>query len=203
MALLMVHLLVARKWAQQHPEYLQSPEFYLGAISPDAIHVRDKDDKSHKNEIHLNNWTVLHPDDVIAYWRRHSTPFDVGYGIHVLTDAQWVPRYRSTFPQMVLPDGKLDVSVYYNDTFVTDYRLYRECGGKDLFDLVERGSAPDDHPLLTKFELSEWQKWMVSTYRGECPKSDPVKFIDIEFVNRYIEESQKLLHEIWRRTWNE
>ena len=39
MALLMVHLLVADLWAQGHPEYLDSPEYYLGAISPDAIHI--------------------------------------------------------------------------------------------------------------------------------------------------------------------
>ena len=65
MAYMMVHLLVARRWAEGHPEFLESPEFYYGAIAPDAIHVRDGNDKSHKNEIHLNNWGRLHEQDVI------------------------------------------------------------------------------------------------------------------------------------------
>ena len=44
MALTMVHLLVADRWAAEHPAYMDSPEYYLGAVSPDAIHIRDKDD---------------------------------------------------------------------------------------------------------------------------------------------------------------
>ena len=72
MALTMVHLLVAARWAEGYPTYADCPEFYLGAISPDAIHIRDKDDKSHKNEIHLNNWVNPHPEDVIDYWHDHT-----------------------------------------------------------------------------------------------------------------------------------
>lgn len=199
MALLTTHLLVARRWAQRHPEFENCPEFYLGAISPDAIHIRDGNDKSHKNEIHLNNWTSLHEEDVLCYWRKRSKPFDAGYGVHVLTDAQWVPRFRSAFPQLVLADGKLDVNAYYNDTFVTDYALYRECGGEKLFDLVFRGRAPEDHPLLTKDEIEAWKVQMTEAYRGECPKKAPVRFIDRAFVLRFVEQCQPLLDEVWRR----
>ena len=103
MALTMVHLLAADRWAQGRPAYRDCPEFYYGAISPDAVHVRDGYDKSHKNEIHLNNWCELHEDDVLNYWHRRFTPFDVGYGVHVLTDAQWVPRYKQCLPGL-LPD---------------------------------------------------------------------------------------------------
>ena len=54
MALSMVHLLLARSWARGHKAYLECPEFYLGAISPDAMHVRFHDDKSRKDEFHLS-----------------------------------------------------------------------------------------------------------------------------------------------------
>jgi len=37
MVLPIVHLLVADLWAQGHPQYLDRPYFYFGAISPDAI----------------------------------------------------------------------------------------------------------------------------------------------------------------------
>ena len=107
MALMMVHLLVADLWAQGHPEYLDSPEYYLGAISPDAIHIRFHDDKSRKDEFHLYNWQSLHREPVEAYWRERRQPFDIGYGVHVLTDCQWVQRYRRTFPGIFLPDGKI------------------------------------------------------------------------------------------------
>ena len=42
MALLMVHLRVAQAWAARHSEFAENPEFYLGAISPDAIHIRGR-----------------------------------------------------------------------------------------------------------------------------------------------------------------
>ena len=109
MALMMVHLLAGDRWAQRHPAYLDCPEFYYGVIAPDAIHVRDGDDKSHKDEIHLHNWQSPHPEEVVAYWRRRGEPFDVGYGVHVLTDCQWVPRYRERLPGMMKSDGRLDI----------------------------------------------------------------------------------------------
>lgn len=199
MALLMVHLLAAQRWAQAHEEYRTCPEFYLGAISPDAIHVRDHDDKSHKNEIHLNNWMNPHPKDVLAYWRVRHAPFDVGYGVHVLTDAQWVPRFRARVPEILLPDGKVDTGIYYNDTFVTDFQLYRDCGGRQLFDWVEQGRAPEDHPLLTHYELEEWKKMMVNSYRGECPKHDPVRYIGREYVESFIDDCQELFEQVYRR----
>ena len=112
MALPMVHLLMAWKWAQDKPELRENPDYYLGTISPDAIHVRDHDDKSHKNEVHLNNWRRPDPDAVLRYWVEHHTPFDIGYGVHVLLDGQWATEFRARFPQMLLPNGKPNPDIY-------------------------------------------------------------------------------------------
>ena len=203
MALQMVHLLVAREWAQAHDEYRDCPEYYLGAISPDAIHIRDGNDKSRKDEFHLYNWKEPHVDNVIDYWRGHHSPFDIGFGIHVLTDAQWVPRYRSRNPQLVYPDGKIDIATYYNDTYVTDFELYRECGGKKLFNLIERGKAPENHPLLTQGEFEQWKRDMLECYRGQCPKSDPVKYITRAYIDDFAADAQALLNEVYNRYLSE
>lgn len=197
MALQMVHLLVAREWAQAHDAYRDCPEFYLGAISPDAIHIRDGNDKSRKNEFHFNNWTSPDVDKVLEYWKEHSTPFDIGYGIHVLTDAQWVPRFRSRLTQLIYPDGKLDTTTYYNDTYVTDFELYRDCGGKELFDTIERACPPDDHPLLTAAEFDAWRKDMLEMYRGECPKNDPVKYVTRQYVEEFVHDAQAMLRDVF------
>ena len=203
MALQMVHLLVAREWAQAHDAYKDCPEFYLGAISPDAIHIRDGNDKSRKNEFHLYNWTSPDVDKVLEYWKEHFTPFDIGYGIHVLTDAQWVPRFRSRLTQLIYPDGKLDTATYYNDTYVTDFELYRDCGGCGLFDIVERACSPEDHPLLTKAEFDAWREDMLRMYRGECPKNDPVKYITRAYVGEFVRDAQAMLQEVYARHLSE
>jgi len=142
MALLMVHLLVAERWVQAHEEYRDNPEFYLGVIAPDAVYIRDGSDKSHKNEIHLNNWNEPHPDEVIEYWKEHNTPFDIGYGVHVLTDAQWAPHFRKCFPDILYPDGAVKTEIYYNDTFATDYEFYHERGGERFFEMAKAARRP-------------------------------------------------------------
>lgn len=197
MALPMVHLLAARRWAQGHPEYLECPEFYLGAISPDAIHVRDHDDKSHKNAVHLNNWISPHPDEVLAYWRTREAPFDIGYGVHVLTDGQWVPRYRRLVPQVLLPDGRVDTKRYYGDTLRTDAELYRDCGGAALFGLILQARVPDDHPLLTRGELDQWRAGKAAEYRAMRPFAEPAQYIDRAYVERFLDACQPLLEETY------
>lgn len=198
MALLMVHLLVAQRWAQEHEEY-DCPEFYLGVISPDAVYVRDGSDKSRKDEIHLHNWNELHPGEVIAYWREHNTPFDIGYGVHVLTDAQWAPHFRKCFPEILHPDGLVKTDIYYNDTFATDYQLYHECGGEALFDLTLKSALPAVHPLLEREHFDAWRRMMADQYKKHQQPEQPVKFIDRKFVEQFIVDSQNILNEVYRR----
>lgn len=203
MALTMVHLLAADRWARRHPEYLDCPEYYLGAISPDAIHIRDHDDKSRKNEFHLYNWQSLHREPVEAYWRAHHTPFDIGYGVHVLTDCQWVPRYAYKLPGILRPDGKLNVAIYYNDTFVTDFELYNSQPRlQALLELVAKAAVPSDHPLLTQYEFSEWRRLMLEAYHAPCPKNDPVCFIDRPYVESFVADCIPLIDEIYDGVFN-
>ena len=143
MALPMVHLLAAWNWAQDKPDLRDNPEYYLGAISPDAIHIRDGSDKSRKNEFHLNNWRSPDPDAVYHYWLKHSSPFDIVYGIHVLLDGQWAAGFRRDFPQMLLPNGRPDPDIYYNDTCVTDFFLFNNIPEAPmLMVLAGKGRAP-------------------------------------------------------------
>ena len=197
MALTMVHLLVADRWADGHPRYKDDPNYYLGAISPDAIHIRDRGDKSHKDEIHLYNWRVRHREPVEAYWRARHSAFDVGYGVHVLTDCQWVQRYIKRLPQLIKPDGKLDIDIYYNDTFVTDFELYNSVPRlREIMGMLDQAQAPDDHPLLGRYEFTEWRRKIVADYAQPCPKNDPVKYITRQNVLDFVEDSLPLSGEI-------
>ena len=200
MALTMVHLVVADLWAQKHPEFLESPEFYYGAISPDAVHVRDGGDKSHKNEIHLNNWVSPHPDDVIRYWMAHSTPFDIGYGVHVLADGQWVPRYKEKLPGILRPNGLLNTDIYYNDTFVTDFRLLAMRPRlRQILDMVAVARTPREHPLLEDYMFIKWRADLLEAYRGECPRHDPIRFIDDVYVNAFVKDAIPLIEKTYQK----
>ena len=203
MALPMVHLLAAWSWAQDKPELRENPDYYLGAISPDAIHIRDGDDKSHKDEIHLHNWRAPAPDEVLRYWMARSEPFDIGYGIHVLLDGQWAVGFRRRFPEMLLPNGKPDPKIYYNDTCVTDFELYRESPLTPfLMDMVRRGRAPEDHPLLRLHEFEGWRRDTLAFYQRPCPMGDPVRFITRAYVEEFLNECKGMMTETYERMLN-
>lgn len=198
MAYMMVHLLVAKRWAEGHPEFLRSPEFFYGAISPDAIHVRDGNDKSHKNEIHLNNWGTFHEREVLDYWRSRLSPFDVGYGVHVLTDAQWVPRYKRRLRGLFKADGSLDVDFYFLENIATDFVLRDETEDiGEILDLIERAETPADHPLLTAYELNRWREVMVEAYRGACPRQHASSLVTPGYVRQFVPESLALIDEVY------
>ena len=202
MALTMVHLLAADRWAGDHPDFREDPSFFYGVISPDAIHKRDGNDKSHKNEIHLNNWRKPHPEDVIAYWRKHAGSFDIGYGVHVLTDAQWVLRYRRLLPDILKEDGKLNTDIYYNDTFITDFRLYEALPRlEQILKLIERATTPTNHPLLTAYELDQWRQDTLTAYRGKCPYHEPVRFIDEAYIQSFVEDCIPMIEETYNALW--
>ena len=200
MALPMVHLHAAWLWAQDKPELKDNPDYYLGAISPDAIHVRDGRDKSHKNEIHLNNWRNPDPDRVLQYWICHHTPFDIGYGVHVLLDGQWAASFRRDFPEMILPGGKPDTDIYYNDTCIADFELFnRHPLTPKLIALAQRGNAPEDHPLLTKEEFDQWRADTFRFYDRPCPMNGPVRFINAEYIQRFLQSCGRLMDITYER----
>lgn len=170
MALVMVHLLIAREWAKSHPQYLESPEYYFGAIAPDAIHVRDGNDKSRKNAIHYDNWSGSRPALLRDYWRGHRTAFDVGYAVHCLTDGIWVDGYKAAFPGICLPDGRADPSIYYHDVYGTERALFRDAPGvPHLFELIARAQTPEDHPQLRSSEFDAWRQSVLFEYNPEHP----------------------------------
>lgn len=200
MALPVVHLLAARLWAADKPELFNCPEFYLGAISPDAIHVRDGNDKSRKNEIHLWNWQKPHPEAVHAYWQDHFTPFDIGYGIHVLTDGIWVPTYQRLLPEFARMELSVRAPIYYSDTLQADFALIaRHPEIRQVFDLIEQAEVPADHPLLGAHEFTVWRQTTLDFYRKPCPADKPVQFITEKYAADFIQYVQTFLTNATRR----
>ena len=200
MALPMVHLLAAYDWAQDKPELVNNPDYYLGAISPDAIHIRDGSDKSHKNATHMGNWREMLPSAIIGYWHTHRSAFDIGYGIHALTDGIWTVRFHRELTGMLLPNGKPDSEIYYNDTLIVDFRLFHDHPLTPfLMDMLRRGSAPAAHPLLSAHEIDAWRRDTLAFYDRPCDRHAPVRFVTYEYVQRFLADCNGYLNNVWER----
>ena len=200
MALPMVHLLAAYAWAQDKPELVNNPDYYLGAISPDAIHIRDGSDKSHKNATHMGNWREMLPGAIIGYWHTHRSAFDIGYGIHALTDGMWTVRFHRELTGMLLPNGKPDPEIYYNDTLIVDFRLFHDHPLTPfLMDMLRRGSAPAGYPLLSAREIDAWRRDTLAFYDRPCDRHAPVRFVTYEYVQRFLVDCNGYLNNVWER----
>jgi len=197
MPLPMVHLLTARLWAEGAPELLESPDFYLGAISPDAIHIRRGVTRADKAVTHLDIWAVRSPKAVLEYLAERPGAFDIGYALHILTDLNWVRHVRAAYPGIVGPDDRMIGEIYYHDCEQADEALYASSPGRAaIWRLLERARAPEDHPLLSAREIEGWKARVLVGF-GLKPKL-PSRMLEVEAVRGFIRLVQPLLSDLPR-----
>ena len=191
MPLPMVHLLTARRWATGKPELWDCPEFYLGTIAPDAIHMRAGVNRDDKRVTHLDVWTGG-PTRALNYLSDRSSAFDVGYALHIMTDFYWVRHVRHTFPQLVGPDGRLIGEIYYPDCDQADEGLYSKSPERTgIWRLLKLAAPPEDHPLLSGREIDGWRQRILTGF-GVRPIR-PARMITFETVRNFIELVQASL----------
>jgi hypothetical protein len=190
----MVHLLTARRWAMDKPKYLENPDFYLGAILPDAIHMRPGVGREDKRATHLQVWTDG-PKAALDSLARRSAAFDVGYVLHILTDYHWVLHVKKTYPQLVRPDGSFIPDIYYPDCDQAEEELYASSAERlGIWKLLVRAATPEDHPLLTGREIDGWRRRVLG-YGGMRP-SGPAQMITFRAVRSFIDTVQPALTDI-------
>jgi hypothetical protein len=168
----MVHLSVAHCLVQDHG-YPATPEFYLGSIAPDAIHVRPGTDQKDKYAVHLVDADGPHLDRLRALLtagktarsKRERTLVD-GYAAHILTDVAWrveliMPFRRRFVARLSYPELR---TLYYNECDKLDYDLYDEQPWRpEVWELLREARALDvglegEPPLLAAAEIDGWRE---------------------------------------------
>ena len=109
MPLPMVHLDIARRIVGFGYKVNNIPQFYLGIISPDAIHMRKDSDRSNKDDTHLlpegKKWNNVEEKDYFIFMKKFfstnlgkmNDDFLRGYGIHIITDMMWTKKVYYNF----------------------------------------------------------------------------------------------------------
>ncbi len=194
MAGAIIHLLAAKEWAQGRPDLTACPEFYLGAVAPDAIHARAGTGGDDKLRTHLNNHGRLDMKPLADYARARKTPFDLGYLTHLLTDPFWCASYH-VLPGLMKSDGHTDPEIYYREMERAESALIDE----EVFALLERAEPPADHPLLTAEELNEWRRRVLLHPRERAAQAGENSCITVPFVRAFIVRAGAYIDEMTRR----
>ena len=132
----MIHLGVAGNLTDKF-KINKIPDFYLGAVAPDAVHyranyIREYKDISHlclagdSHEIILNNAK----DFILKNISHEHRDFYIGYGVHVMTDVYWAKTVYAEFAMRYLEDKNpiypKKEDAYFNDMCILDLELYRK-----------------------------------------------------------------------------
>lgn len=165
MPLPMVHLAIAREISNYYPSLKKCPEFYLGAVSPDAIHMRENSTSEDKFITHLGANGEISVTRVLDYLKcnfdKSYNNFLLGYGIHVLTDIIWNETVYSNFRISYNRDSSpiSDIKkAYYNDTDWIDFKLYREADWRpEVWSLLEKAGNYDVENILNSEEINRWK----------------------------------------------
>ena len=139
MPLPMVHLCIATNIFDYGFKEIDLPQFYLGTISPDAIHMRENSDRNDKSNTHLipdgKKWTDINENEyyefIFEFIKRNkifvNMSFLWGYMIHILTDMHWTKNIHNDFINKYKNDAypiQDERMAYYNDTDILDQVLY-------------------------------------------------------------------------------
>ena len=194
MPLPMVHLSTAVKISIL--QGLKSPEFYLGSISPDAVHmrtgfVRDDKPRSHCNARMLTSINEL---DSLCVMIKNSVckerEFLLGYLIHILTDLFWEDTILKTYGERYAADAtpiQDKRMAYYNDTDQLDFAFYeKENWRSEIWEMLAQTKDFAVENAVNKDEVAAWKYRTLNWYNsGKSQHTNPIKYITYEDLDNF------------------
>ena len=208
MPLPMVHLAIAVEM-HQDTEQAVSPNFLLGSLAPDAIHIRPDTTRADKNKTHLldksdpTNYNAIRAL-LDCYWGTKDQDFAQGYAAHVLTDRIWlehiVKPLRAALPSDISQDEI--ARLYYRDTDQIDLNLYcHQPWRPTVWSQLSQSDPIDFAGLLTASEIAQWRDRTLNLFKSLTPDTmiEPIHITDAmvqDFIPHAAREINRLF-QIW------
>lgn len=204
MPLPMIHLSVAYKI--NLPKCLKSPAFYLGSISPDAVHMRSGAEPSDKVKSHCNTREIATIGELaplcekINLSENEEKSFLIGYLVHILTDLYWGDSVQPVFKKHYLQDSSPVQDrrmAYYNDTDQLDFEFYkREKWRPEVWKLLKQAEGFSAEGMVSQQEVFDWKNRTLNWYNsGKSQHSLPVKYISYEDLDRFTDYAARKCEE--------
>ena len=209
----MVHLLVAKNCVASGYQVKDLPQFYLGAISPDAIHMRQGANRLAKNVTHLipsgiTSWFDIDQNEYLTFMNGYiaanksnvNADFILGYAIHVLTDMHWTYTVHSKFAEDYNNSEKPieeRAKAYYYDMDIHEYALYcKYFQNSDIWQNLQNPDYSDFLDMLTSEEIKLWnervQSWCDNPENQHKFEDEP-KYISALDIEKFISSCAELI----------
>ncbi|NOU65435.1 hypothetical protein GC096_15480 [Paenibacillus sp. LMG 31461] len=173
----MVHFSIAEKIFDHDP----SPEFLLGSIAPDAIHMRANTTRQDKGRTHLceEDGTMPNLQTFSEFCKRHLThndldtnQFILGYVSHLYADLRWTETVWNDYVGKInleMDGQNQSIKSRYNvEVCQIDYNLYRnEVWSNKIFDSLLQAREYAIPNLLTDEEITQYRVHIIQNLRNE------------------------------------
>jgi hypothetical protein len=200
MPLPMIHLSVALN-IEKRLNLKNNPLFFLGSISPDAIHMRTgtvREDKGRTHHIgETRDKTLENVRNILELTKkmedRELREFIFGYCTHILTDVLWTDTVWRDYIDKVadLYPKTEHRPLYYKETDYMDFKIFREAHWRErIWRELSACKSPDYFGILTSEEIEKWKVRTLTWFEDDKkdPKVPPL-FIKEDIVEKFISEA--------------
>ena len=211
MALPIVHLYVSNEIYNLGLKINDLSQFYLGVISPDAIHMRKENNRDDKNKVHFipdgKKWMDINEieyyDFITTFVRTNlnktKMEFILGYGVHLLTDMHWFKEIWVDYVQKYTKDSSPiqdERSAYYNDTDIIDQLLFNEIEWrKDIWEKLKNVECNDFLNILTCNEIELWKERTLHWFDDKnFLNKHPIRYITESDIKKFVSKYSKQIY---------
>lgn len=209
MALPMIHLITAEKILHTHSAIIANPgDYYLGAIAPDAVHMRTQYDFDFKKESHLRQHStdMKNAGIILAFFEKNRTPvnsdFLFGYCVHILTDKYWFEQnYQVFLERYAMDDTPLQTRqwAYYNDSDRLDFEMFMSCQNREeIWSLLAKAKGIDVLDLVSADEIDKWKERTLHWYdQGESKHKNPTRYLSVGELWNFTDQAARVISSIF------
>lgn len=199
----MVHFAIASNLFKGEP----SPDFLLGSISPDAIHVRGDISREEKGSTHLVSNGKLPNEEVILHnckdyfsmrteieWK----DFVSGYFSHIYADLRWTDTIYADFERAYKGELEHIRNTYTVEVSQLEFLLMKSMENTEgMLTNLEIAKGFSIEPFVTGQEVEQYREQKISWLRDgqNEPCITPIYF-PIEKVQHFIDQTSMELKEL-------
>ena len=210
MALPMIHLITAEKILHTHDEPIENPgAYYLGALAPDAVHMRAQYVFDYKKASHLHQHStdIANAGVIQAFFQKNRTPansdFLFGYCVHILTDMYWFEQNFQVFLERYAKDDdplQNEQWAYYNDSDRLDFEMFRSYPKREeIWSLLEKVNGVDIQDLVTADEIDRWKARTLHWYdQGESLHKNPTRYLSVDELLEFTEQAARVIASLFQ-----
>lgn len=197
---ILFHELVGYKFVQEHKNY-DNPNFFLGAIVPDAVNAygfasKEKRWGAHFRDSSLDKWQI----NIIDFYKKNKNKIEenylTGYLVHVLTDIFCDKIYQEKLYPKLLENG------YNYDSAYSFYERELEKLENSNIDKKWWQETKENLQKAEKIEINnidkkmieDWIKYTLDKYKNR--EYEKEEYLTEDFVNEILDEIEKIYCEL-------